>query len=689
MYNINCLSCYPPYLPFLSILGMTLKSLDEYAVDIVRTCQKEEDDIFWQNLSLTCLDYNTSNLKFYDIKPKDDNINDIMLTNIIDEEKHGPFQFFATISNITCRITKSNINCSLLLKNSMLILEDSQIYFNNAYSRQMIIESEVFTSYIIFGEQSKVIIKNCYFQIVPGSKPPFTFVMDSSNLILESSQIRCYNNYFLNSKIETDNVKIQVCNNKSENVNDDNDQKQLKYLFRLNKSQILLKNSVFDGEGKIKNCLKLMGEKCSINTNNSDFYDFNVVIKCMNESKIILNGSHFFNNNSNIKMKHSTASVCDCIFEDTKEKHHILLDQCSNMLLSCSVFTQSVREQIFSTNSSELTIQKCSFLNTQNEHIFSGFDTKLEVFNSYFTDALKSSAIQLQDVMESKIIATTIENCKYGVIVCDLSRFSITSSVIRNILHTGLLISTGSKVECDACYFFSAKIVIQNCSTLIANNSCFSKDIQNDKNIDTIMEETYILKLKLNDASNIPKLIRTMCSPCIIIETAYPMNFHNCIFGNDFKFHYRSHTTELPYLEYINAHNSTSSNQSTELNKLIEKHKKPKKCMSCNSECSSLYLNSCGHYTFCENCQKTHTECPICKRTINSVHNENFDISLCPICREPPPSKLGVVSLYPCQHTICNKCVLNHLAQSNLKCPYCRHKIIELHHIVPYEQFLH
>ena len=654
---------------------MTFQSIQDYKLF-------KDNDI--SNLGIQC----------YHIEPKEGRSNDINLTQIDEMEHQTPFKFiYIRISNnMKCTITHSTLQGMFHIIDSTLIIENCKIF---SPSRDESLPLPDFSRCLLLASNSEIIIKNCFIQLSPNSIITETFVSEQSKIIIENSQIFSYNNYIVkHSDVTLNNVKINSKTNNSEKIDGCNNEDNYKYpLFAINDSKITLNNcnayGIKNTEKEISKHTFIESIQSSVTINNSDFTDFKVVLESSKSSKINCSASRFCDNNMNIKLDHSGALLSDCIFENSKEGSHITLDKCSNLTVAGSVFTHSEKSvQINSTTSSELTIQKCSFLSTSKGHIISGFDTKLEIFNSYFTDVPNSFAILLQDVLKSKIESTTIENCKYGIIVCDLSPLIIKRSVLRNMYENGLLISTGSKVQGNHNYFFGAKIIIQQLSSLISKNSFFSQDSQASKSIEEIMEETYKIKQIIPKDQDKFILLPIFSSPTIDIKTTDLVNLSECMLGYEFPFTYLQNCNNLPYLDLLDYVDGPED---------INLIHKPTNCMICKAPCDSLYLNSCGHYTFCKKCSESNSIkisksksifyiCPICKKEVTSSPQLELDeITECPICGDPLTSKSRTVFLTPCQHKFCNNCILECLARLSSSCPYCRQDNVEFHHIVPYQ----
>ena len=598
-----------------------------------------------------------SDMPVYVIDQKNDGLRDISFFDLNRNGKISIFKFsyMSIAPNMTVTISNSTLQGFFNLeRNSTLILENC--FVNSPIENKLNGKEQ---PAIFMGTECSIFITESTLKVYTGSKVLSTFLLNNSKLnCSKNTKIYSFYNEINGSDITFENVIF--------NPRDFFDYKLdssyfIKPLFDLSYTSAKISNCLFNGVvifKKSKNSQKNQDfdivQKClfirkasKINVSQCDFYNYKLSILASQEKSEFHAISCRFNDNfSDIFLNdQAKAKLTDCIFENSIQDSHVFLRSGAFLHATACVFSQSKKAQIYASNLCELVLIKCSFFDTQHTHIEACFDCRLEIFNSYFTNA-QSTAIFLQGSLPSRIITSTIENCKNGIVISDLSYLFLESSTLRGLNDYGLVVSTGSNVEGNGVYFFGGKILAQQSSSLLFDSSFFTKDQRKEKSIDQILEDTCKIHYNINTISKIND-VSSIVSNNFEIKTQRPIFLTRCLIGEDFLFSYRNQAdfTFLMELESIGFKLITES--------------LPEKCMKCHKT-DKLLFNSCGHFTFCDSCSKTMNYCPICMQQNLSVSQNTLNVKTaqCELCQSPTlQSKERFFFIFPGFKIYCTKCI--------------------------------
>ena len=472
--------------------------------------------------------------------------------------------------------------------------------------------------------------------------------------------------YVASSTLNCNNIEIEKSNDisiYSKELNKGSELNLVKFFGTNNNSSIVYTKS---GHLRISNCsfsksLKgLEAKESTVEVADSDFFEISQACILLESSKCKVTRGRFYeylkgiiaSNKCKLKVKNS-------IFEKARE-NHVYISEHSMLKVETSAFIHSDKEGFFINHNCVSVFIRCSFLDSKEEHIKCLIWCQVNILNCYLCDGKKAS-ILLQGTYHSNITATTIENCRGGIYICDSSNddpvkndLHVISTTLRNIDDFGMLISCGMNVKISHSYFLKAKLKCQYGGSMRVSSSYFNTDPKEKKDADKLVE--YCFRKKLQIESYCPQKILNEIDPdYIIVDTKRPVIIHNCM--------------QWKYV-FVELNLNTDSTVFYKDSNTLEENKK---CLICGRD-NAQYSFECGHTVCCEEClfKNKSFECPICLATITHVRNRFSNDECCQLCthiKENGKANSVVIGI-PCMHDACEKCAQEFL-QSRTVCMFC------------------
>lgn len=501
----------------------------------------------------------------------------------------------------------------------------------------------------IYCEMSSISLNNCK---LCSSNYSFAIYIASSTLkcretVIEKSKEICIFAKELNRESELDRVKFYG-------------EKNNPTLIYINSGYLNIKNCSFSKTAK-----GIEANKSTVNVADSDFFEISKVCILLENSECKVTRGRFYEYEKGIITSNKSKLKVKCSIFEKASENHVYVSEHSVSRIKTSTFLHSNKEGFFINHCCVSLFIRCSFIDSKQEHIKCLIWCQVNILNCYFCDAKKAS-ILLQGTSNSNITATTIENCRGGIYVCDsyndsllTNDLQVRSTTLRNINDFGMLISCGINVKIRHSYFLKAKIKCQFGGSLNVSSSYFTTDPKEKKDADKLVE--YCFRKKLQIESYVPQKRSNEIDPdYIIADTSRPIIIHNCM--------------QWKYL-FVEVNMNSDSTVFCRGSNTFEDNKK---CMWCGKE-NAQYSSECGHTVCCEECmfKNKSLECPICLATITQVRNRFYNDECCQLCThvgKDGKANSIVISL-PCMHDACEKCAQEFLQSKNV-CMFCGMPVI-------------